>query len=354
MIRGSISLPARRYRFIQTSLIAGQTGFTPNWSVGLIGYIIGDHLVGLGESQMRELIGSVLFYLGVLTAAHGGPLHEAVKSGDLTAITAALDAGADIEEQEKGATPLFLAIRSNHLEAAELLIERGAGVNTPSSLGLPITGAVLTNSVDLMRLLLAHGADPNAAARGERMLHFAVANGCLDCVRVLVEAGADVNAVWVRGDPARLPAVVTPYHLAKHDNHADIAAYLLAHGVTILKPEPISAKLAKGDPAKGKAYFAPNCSSCHATRAQGGPTRGPNLWNVVGRDKASAKFDGYSQTLLAWEGSWTYEDLNIFLAGPTLTTPGVDMEVRAAPDETDRLDVIAYLRTLADTPAPLP
>ncbi|ARM91580.1 ankyrin repeat/cytochrome-c domain-containing protein (plasmid) [Rhizobium sp. CIAT894] len=303
---------------------------------------------------MRELIGSALIYLGALTAAQCGPLHEAVKSGDLTAIAAALDAGADIEEQEKGVTPLFLAVRSGHPEAVELLIERGAGVNNPSALGLPLTGAVLQNSADLMRLLLAHGADPNAASRGERMLHFAVANGCLDCVKVLVEAGADVNAVWTRGDPARLPAIITPYHLAKHNDQAEIAAYLLAHGVTILKPEPIAAKLAQGDPAKGAAFFAPNCSSCHATRAQGGPTRGPNLWNVVGRDKASTKFGGYSKTLSAWEGSWTYEDLNIFLAGPTLTTPGVDMEIRAAPDEADRLDVIAYLRTLADTPAPLP
>ncbi|MBP2448786.1 ankyrin repeat domain-containing protein [Rhizobium leguminosarum] len=303
---------------------------------------------------MRELIGSVLLYLGALTAAEGGPLHEAVKSGDLTAIAAALDAGADIEEQDKGATPLFLAIRSGHPEAVELLIERGAGVNNQSAMGLPLTGAVLTNSVDLMRLLLAHGADPNAAARGERMLHFAVANGCLDCVKVLVEAGADVNAIWVRGDPARLPGIITPYHLAKHDDHADIAAYLLEHGVTISKPEPISAKLATGDPAKGKAFFAPNCSSCHVTRAQDIPTRAPNLWNVVGRDKASTKFSGYSQTLSAWEGSWTYEDLNIFLAGPTLTTPGVNMDVRGAPDEADRLDVIAYLRTLADTPVPLP
>jgi ankyrin repeat protein len=31
---------------------------------------------------------------------------------------------ADIEEQEKGATPLFLAVRSGHAEAAELLRHR--------------------------------------------------------------------------------------------------------------------------------------------------------------------------------------------------------------------------------------
>ncbi|MDP9810083.1 ankyrin repeat protein [Rhizobium tibeticum] len=129
-------------------------------------------------------------------------------------------------------------------------------MNKVSALGLPLTAAVLKGSPDLTRLLVAHGADPNAAARGERMLHFAVASNCFDCVKVLVEAGADVNAIWVRGDPKRNPAVVTPYHLAKHDDHAEIADYLLAHGVIIQKPEPISAKLANGDPAKGAAYFA--------------------------------------------------------------------------------------------------
>ncbi|EJZ18012.1 ankyrin repeat domain-containing protein [Rhizobium sp. Pop5] len=303
---------------------------------------------------MRGLIGGIFIYASVLATSNAGQLHEAAKSGDVAAIAAALDQGADIEEQDKGATALLLAIRSSHPEAAELLIERGASVTKESGLGLPLTAAVLNNSADLMRLLLAHGADPNAAVRGERMLHFAVAGDCLDCVKVLVEAGADVNAVWVRGDPTRNPAIVTAYHLARHDNRAEIADYLLAHGVIIKRPEPISAKLAMADAAKGATFFASNCSSCHGKRPQDIPTKGPNLWNVVGRDKASTKFGGYSKTLMAWDGAWTYEDLNIFIAGPTLTTPGVNMDVRGAPDETDRLNVIAYLRTLSDAPAPLP
>lgn len=303
---------------------------------------------------MRGLIGSVLIYLSMFATSQGGPLHEAAKNGDLTALAAALDAGADVEEQDKGATALILAVRSGQTEAVELLIRRGASVNKESGLGLPLTAAVLKGSPDLIRLLVAHGADPNAASRGERMLHFAVAGDCLDCVRTLVEAGADVNAIWVRGDPARNPGIITPYHLAKRDDHAEIANYLLAHGVVIQRPAPISAKLANGDPAKGAAFFASNCSSCHGKRPQDVPSKGPNLWNVVGRDKASTSYGRHSKTLLGWEGAWTYEDLNIFIAGPTLTTPGVNMEVRGAPDEDDRLDVIAYLRTLSETPPPLP
>jgi hypothetical protein len=33
----------------------------------------------------------------------------------------------------------------------------------------------------------------------------------------------------------------------------------------------------------------------------------------------------YSKTLKAWRGTLTYEDLNTYLYGPTLTTPGALM-----------------------------
>ncbi|CDX46882.1 Cytochrome c class i [Mesorhizobium sp. ORS 3359] len=303
---------------------------------------------------MRGLFTSFLLLLCAVTTAHGGALHDAAQSGDLNAIRTALDAGADIEEQEKGATPLFLAVRGGHVDAAALLIKRGADVNKEAKLGRPITVAVLKSAADMVRLLVAHGADANGRTRGEPMLTLAVANGCLDCVKALVEAGAEVNAIWVQGDPSQRPGIITAYHLAKHDDHEDIAAYLLEHGVVILKPKPISARLAKGDPVKGGAFFKSTCAPCHVVRPKELPTIGPNLWNVVGRDKASTEFERYSKTLLGWEGNWTYEDLNIFLAGPTLTTPGVNMDVRGVPEEADRLNVIAYLRTLADTPVPLP
>jgi cytochrome c len=78
------------------------------------------------------------------------------------------------------------------------------------------------------------------------------------------------------------------------------------------------------------------------------------LWNIVGRDKASSDYNGYSKTLLTLKGVWTYEDLNTFLSGPAATTPGVNMQVQGAPNEADRVNVIAYLRGLSNRPVPLP
>ena len=78
------------------------------------------------------------------------------------------------------------------------------------------------------------------------------------------------------------------------------------------------------------------------------------MWEVVGRDKASVPEFNYSKTLQGWEGVWTYEDLNTFLYDPVLTTPGVLMEISGVLDETERVSLIAYLRTLSDKPIPLP
>ena len=103
----------------------------------------------------------------VVTTAHGGALHDAAKNGDLKAIAAALDASADIEEQEKGATPLFLAVRSGQCRGGRTADQAWCDVNKEAVLGLPITVAVLKNATDMVRLLLAHGADANGPLRSK-------------------------------------------------------------------------------------------------------------------------------------------------------------------------------------------
>jgi cytochrome c len=276
-------------------------------------------------------------------------IHDAAKKGDVAAISAALDAGADVNESDGLAAPLHYAVNRQHLDAAKLLIERGANVNAVSKLGgAPLMAAVTKGRVEFITLLLAHNADPNATAGKQAPLHVAIKKGCLDCVTALVEAGADVNALTTD------PVPRTPIHLARFHEHSEISDYLMAHGVVLPKPAPIAAELAAADVEKGQIFFDKNCDGCHNNEPGMGSKYGPNLWQVIGRERASMPQFKYSKTLRDWEGAWTYEDLNTFLYGPILTTPGVRMETPGVPDETERVSLIAYLRTLSDKPIPLP
>ena len=52
--------------------------------------------------------------------------------------------------------------------------------------------------------------------------------------------------------------------------------------------------------------------------------------------------------------TWTYDNLNQFLTDPRKFIPGTKMTFAGLKKEQERADVVAYLRTLADNPAPLP
>ena len=58
--------------------------------------------------------------------------------------------------------------------------------------------------------------------------------------------------------------------------------------------------------------------------------------------------------MLAEGGNWDYEKLNSFIAAPTRYLPGTGMWARGIEEPNRRAAAIAYLRTLADNPAPMP
>jgi cytochrome c len=119
------------------------------------------------------------------------------------------------------------------------------------------------------------------------------------------------------------------------------------------KIEPVSGLLASASVDKGKAV-AKKCEACH-TFQKGGPNKiGPDLWGIVGRPVAAHEGFAYSSALKQKGGEWDYESINQFIAHPGKTVPGTKMTFVGLDKTQDRADVIAYLRTLADSPAPLP
>ncbi len=64
----------------------------------------------------------------------------------------------------------------------------------------------------------------------------------------------------------------------------------------------------------------------------------------------------YSQAMQDWgQGkTWTFDELNQFLAGPQAFIPGTKMSFAGFKNVQDRANVIAFLNSNSDNPLPLP
>lgn len=120
------------------------------------------------------------------------------------------------------------------------------------------------------------------------------------------------------------------------------------------KAEPILGLLAEADIARGQK-ISKACAACHNFE-KGGPNGvGPHLWGVVERTKQSASGFSYSGALNSnGTNVWTYEELNKFLWKPKKYAPGTKMNFAGVKKPEDRASLIAWLRTLNDSPKPFP
>ena len=119
------------------------------------------------------------------------------------------------------------------------------------------------------------------------------------------------------------------------------------------KAAPIAPLMAKASAEKGKAAIAP-CKACHTFEKGGKNGVGPNLWNVVMQNKANNPNFSYSSALKEKQGPWTYEELSAFIEKPQQFAKGTKMTFAGILQAEKRADIIAYLRSLSDNPAPLP
>lgn len=106
---------------------------------------------------------------------------------------------------------------------------------------------------------------------------------------------------------------------------------------------------AEGDAVKGEQVFK-KCLACHAVKDKANKT-GPHLVGIIGRPIASVEGYKYSEAMTAYAasaGSWDEAKLSAYLENPKSIVAKSKMVFPGLKKETERADLIAYLKTFAE------
>jgi ankyrin repeat protein len=151
----------------------------------------GNIIVGAAPQATSRLFGGGLETMGGMTA-----LHYAVREGNMEAVRALVEVGANVNQANAGdkTTPIIQAIVNGYYDIARFLLEHGADPSLASADGLQALYATIDNEhapvswsptsrtwadgtaqqetsyLELMKLILERGVDPNA--RIKRRLWF--------------------------------------------------------------------------------------------------------------------------------------------------------------------------------------
>ena len=123
-------------------------------------------------STRRPATAALLLAILAAAAAHAADpkrdaLWAAVRGGDVKAVHAAIDGGADVNARnEYGVTALWIAAGKGKLEVVELLVSKGADVNARDDIWYqtPLSSAVSGRRLETIRFLIKSGAKDGDAA----------------------------------------------------------------------------------------------------------------------------------------------------------------------------------------------
>ena len=116
--------------------------------------------------------------------------------------------------------------------------------------------------------------------------------------------------------------------------------------------ENIMALFASASAADGAKIFS-KCKACHSIAKEGGNKIGPALWGVLGRKAGSLSDYKYSKAMTAYGKSWSFEEMNGFLAKPKEWVKGTKMSYAGLKSAKDRASLILYMNENTDNPLPL-
>jgi ankyrin repeat protein/L-ascorbate metabolism protein UlaG (beta-lactamase superfamily) len=173
--------------------------------------------------------------VGLVAAGSAGPIHDAVRAGDLARVKALVAENPRLvnDKDARSRTPLHYGSGETSDAAGadaivQFLLASGASVNAADELDLtPLHLAAAAGRMKTVDLLLARGADLKAASRdGRTLMHRAAAGGLVALMERLVKAGFAVDGADRYGRTPLLDAA---------EAGSDVAAeFLLARGANVM------------------------------------------------------------------------------------------------------------------------
>ena len=182
---------------------------------------------------MKNFLLTTIAAVLLVVTGLAGPIHDAVKNGNIDEVQWQLDAGVDVnEENSNGLTPLHYAASAGHNDIVELLIERGANVNATDSGkgGTPLDYAHWGDQEEVIETLNAHNAQREHEKGGKgigqsSLIHDAALDGDIDEVQRQLDAGVDPNLKSSKG--------ATPLFYAVYGGHLEIVELLITRGADV-------------------------------------------------------------------------------------------------------------------------